>query len=304
MGVRLGFPATTATRLAGGHLNRVHRLEGLRGSAILKVAPPHVATNPRIPLDPSRNRHERLALLRAAEVLGPERVPAVLGHSDEHHALLLEDLGPGRSLPLDEAFLHELGATIGRLHRDTWGDGDRALANPSVQATRHIIQYRQVPAWLEAHGHDPRLGQAVVELGIRLRDEPGQCFVMGDLWPQAVHLRPDGHWALIDWELAHHGRPLQDTAHLRAHLFLLDPDPRWPDAFDAAYRTSFPEHAPSPDAPLHEAAELLARTVGAFPLFPEGDPRIERAVHRAVDLLSRRRILPRTRTSGGSPPGS
>lgn len=287
LGARLGFPPLRATRLTGGNLNRVHRLHGRDGTAILKVAPPYVATNPSIPLDPTRNRHERLALLRAAEVLGPHRVPAVLGHSDAHHALLLEDLGPGSPLPLDEAFLHELGLTIGGLHRDTWGDGDRDLANPSMQATRHAIQYSQVPAWLEALGHDPHLGDPVVDLGVRLRDDPGQCLVMGDLWPGAVHLRPDGRWALIDWELAHHGRPLQDTAHLRAHLFLLDPDPRWPAAFDAGYREAFPEHILSPDGRLHEAAELLARTVGAFPLFPNGDPRIPRTVGRAIEQLAR-----------------
>lgn len=286
MGVRLGFPANRATRLTGGNLNRVHRLEGLGGSAILKVAPPYVASDPSIPLDPTRNRHERLALLRAAEVLGPERVPAVLGHDDDRHALLLEDLGPGQPLPLDEAFLRELGAVIGTLHRATWGDGDAALANPSVQATRHAIQYSQVPPWLEALGHDPDLGAPVVALGERLRDDPGACLVMGDLWPHAIHIG-ETRWALIDWELAHHGLPLQDTAHLRAHLFLMDPDPRWPDAFDAGYREAFPAHEPDPDAPLHEAAELLARTVGAFPMFDDGDPRRAVAVERAVDLLRR-----------------
>ena len=44
---------------------------------------------------------------------------------------------------------------------------------------------------------------------------------MGDLWPRSVLLDPNtGETVLIDWELAHFGRPEQDTAHFLAHLWL------------------------------------------------------------------------------------
>jgi len=292
------------TRLVGGHLNWVFRVRRGRHRAILKVAPPHVASRPDIPLDPRRSRQERRGLARAAEVLGPSRVPLVLGYDDERHVLLLEDLdrdGDGADLlqglsgpgPGVDRLLEELGDTIGELHRATWGDEDRGLANPAVQATRFSVQYEPVPGWLAARGYDPELGRAAVGLGAWLREARGRCLVMGDLWPASVWVRGDGSWALFDWELCHHGQPLQDVAHLRAHLWLAAPDAAtaaaWRARFDDAYAGAGPvwDRQQVRGAQLHEGAELLARSVGAFPLFPFGDPRIDESVARAVRLMKR-----------------
>lgn len=285
---RLGFLCSAPPeRLIGGNLNDVWRVRSGERSAVLKHAPPYVATSPDLPLDPSRNRHERRALERAATLLGPDRVPHVLAYDDAHHVLLLEDLGPGTPFTADPEQLAELGREIGTLHRASWGDRSADLANPDVQATRHALQYSQVPTWLAELGVDPARGRPVVSLGERLRDRPGRCFVMGDLWPAAVHVRSDGSWALIDWELAHHGLPLQDVAHLRAHLHLLDAPPGAVEAFLDGYRATGPEWNDEQHrlGELHEAAELLARTVGAFPLFDVTDPRREHAIGRALSLL-------------------
>jgi len=302
----LGFvPQREPEPLSGGNLNwvfRVRRHDPV-DSAILKVSPPFVARVPDIPLDVGRSAQERKGLARAAEVLGPARVPSVRAHGDQPAALLLEDLAPdGTARDLGDLLragdpgvpelLRDLGRGIGQLHAATWGPDDHGLANRAVQGTRHEVQYRQVPSWLAANGHDPRLGDPVVALGERLRDASGRCLVMGDLWPASVLVRPGGDWALIDWELCHHGQPLQDVAHLLAHLRLLAPSDEvaegWGKALSIGYWATSPAWPTSlhRDALLHEAAELLARSVGSFPLFDDGDPRIEQMVAVAVRLLA------------------
>jgi hypothetical protein len=102
---------------------------------------------------------------------------------------------------------------------------------------------------------------------------------MGDLWPPSVLVR-DGDLRVIDWELAHYGRPLQDVAHFRAHCWMQAHRAPSPDraeavetleeAFLAAYRDAL---GPAADdllpgieraGPIHAGAEILVRTVGRF----------------------------------------
>lgn len=89
-----------------------------------------------------------------------------------------------------------------------------------MQKTRHEVQYKPVREQLEKDGIQEagRLGDRAVELGEELLD-PGKCLIMGDLWPPSVLISDDTQY-LIDWELAHYGRPLQDIAHLSAHLWM------------------------------------------------------------------------------------
>jgi aminoglycoside phosphotransferase (APT) family kinase protein len=86
---------------------------------------------------------------------------------------------------------------------------------------------------------------------------------MGDLWPHSLLLRADG-LALIDWELATAGYPLQDLAHLHAHLWLLAHQGRSDVvAFGAAIDREV-EPWRDADAATHVAAELLMRAIGPF----------------------------------------
>jgi 5-methylthioribose kinase len=280
-----------AVALDGGHLNHVFRVPHPGGTVVLKHAPPFVATLPDVPLDPDRLRHEALGLSLAAR-LWPGHAPRLLAYDAPRSALLMSDLGD--TAPLDawlerggsQGVLEELGEALGLLH----GLEVPALAwfNPGVQRTRLQVQYSQVSGWLEALGADAALGRQAAQLGAWLC-EPGVAPVMGDLWPASIRLAEPGHWAVIDWELSTLGQPLQDVAHLRAHLFLADPDraPAWVERFESGYRRTAPpwDGRQHDGARVHEASELLARTVGAFVMVPPTDPRHERAVGRALSLL-------------------
>jgi len=294
-------PAGSPERLDGGNLNVVWRVPGAERSVIVKYAPPYIAANPEVPLDPSRI----LVEARCLEALGPDgrlsdvvtaavRAARLHDVNEERHVVVMEDFGACPSLDAwlrsdearEEAVVRSgrhLGAFIGRLHARTEGRTDRGQAfdNRPMQETRMAVQYRSVADMLERGGvaDAETLGARAETLGETLL-EPGRCLTMGDLWPPSVLVTDDG-LRLVDWELAHYGRPLQDVAHWKAHLWMQRhraPSPAVADAADAAwtafrdgylqavgdrYEALWPS-AEQRAAAVHVGAEILVRAVGPF----------------------------------------
>ena len=325
-------PTGTPERLPEGNLNRVWRVAGEGRSVVVKHAPPHIAVNPEVPLDPLR-LHVEAECLRA---LGPEgdlsgivdpriRPPRLLSMDAQRDVLVMEDLGErptlGRWLRThDSEAVRErapalgtaLGGFIGRLHAATHNTpayADR-FSNRPMQETRHAVQYQGVADMLRRGGIEgaDALGDRAERLGETLL-EPGRCLTMGDLWPPSV-LVGDQTLFLIDWELAHYGRPLQDVAHFLAHLWMQAH--RAPSAAVAAAvrscRTAFVEGYTEAletvrddlwtpqeerDAALHVGAEILVRAIGPFQdgylydgLSPEHSA-VQEAVETAAQHLRR-----------------
>jgi hypothetical protein len=281
----------------GGLVNVVHRVRAApAASVIVKHSPPHLASAPEVPLSPARLAFEHSALRALAPggalagALGSRvRAPLALGADLESAVLVIEDLGECPDLatalyaqPDLAGSLRVLGDALAGLHRVSAGRADLAAAfgNEDVQSTRLRVQYEAVGGWLAAAGvaEAGALGARAAALGRALL-RPGRCLVMGDLWPASV-LASDGDFFLIDWEFAHYGRPLQDVAHLAAHLWMHEQRATdgatarafararvefltgyasglaaAPDLFGAAERA---------DAGLHAGCEILARTLGPF----------------------------------------
>ncbi|PSQ98503.1 MAG: phosphotransferase [Bacteroidetes bacterium QS_9_68_14] len=300
-------PTGETMRLPGGLLNEVWRVNGRAqstpSSLVAKHAPPHIASQPEVPLDPERVAFEARALRAfapggALADLATEatRPPRPLDYDAATHTLLMEDLGTPPALgawlrggpPAQDAQAvgKRLGRFVGRLHARTRGDDAlrEAFDNRAMQETRHAVQYRAVGELCEAGGAPDAeaLGARAEAMGKRFI-EPGDCLVMGDLWPPSVLLRePSGSaLRLIDWELCHYGRPAQDVAHLAAHLWMHAH--RAPSreactaaeaaqrAFLDAYRDALGEAAATlltpqalADCAVHFGAEILVRAVGPF----------------------------------------
>jgi 5-methylthioribose kinase len=236
--------AGSPVRMPEGNLNVVWRVPGEGGSLIVKHAPPYVAADPEVDLDPNRIVFELRSLEALSErgayadVPTPEvRPPRPVYADPVNHVLVMEDLGDVptlgrwlRSTADEKAPAHTpqigqwLGAFIGRLHRSTLGDETAAetFDNRAMQETRHAIQYQAVADLLRRGGVADAdvLGRRAEALGETLLG-PGLCLTMGDLWPSSVLVAPDdAGLRLIDWELAHYGQPLQDLAHWEAHLWM------------------------------------------------------------------------------------
>ncbi len=306
----------------GGLLNHVFRLSGEPNSIIAKYAPPYVASNHEIPLDPGRQNFEAgaLELFRKKNLLfslltNYLKVPQLIAHDAKHHIIFMEDADPGtRSL---DHLLHpesddiklgtELGNFIAELHAKTSENSwlAQSMNNVSIQKTRYMVQYQPSARYLLKAGilDYESLGRELELLG---RDfmKPGICLTMGDLWPRSL-LWNEKSWYLIDWEFSHFGSPAQDTGHLLAHLWMLkqrSADPEQAKRFTVirnvfikAYQERIENINPSLFTPeikkqavLHAAAEILARTTGAFQngyvyagLEPD-DPAIQQAVQKAA----------------------
>ena len=177
-----------------------------------------------------------------------------------------------------------------------------------MQETRLSVQYRAVADMLRVGGLDDAdaLGERAEALGEHLLS-PGRCLTMGDLWPPSVLVGAEG-LRIIDWELAHYGRPLQDLAHWEAHLWMqkhrapseavVDAIEHLRTAFRAAYREAMGESYGElwdaderRAAAVHFGAEILVRAVGAFQdgylyegLAP-GHPAVQEAVATAARHL-------------------
>ena len=296
-------PAGAPVRLPGGNLNVVWRVPGANDSLIVKHAPPHIAADPEVPLDPSRILIEARCLnaldpngALASVRSGSVRTPRLRDVDEEAFVVVMEDLGDRPSLgewlrrPDDAprpsaAATHgaHLGAFIGRLHAATYDRPAYATVfdNRPMQETRQAVQYQGVADMLARGGVSDAeaLGKRAEALGAALLD-PGRCLTMGDLWPSSVLVGEDGV-GLIDWELAHYGRPLQDVAHWHAHLWMQAhraPTSAVADAveavqtsFRAAYREAIGEVEDAlwtdeerRDAAVHFGAEILVRAVGPF----------------------------------------
>ena len=323
-------PAGEPTRLPEGNLNVVWRVPGAKRSVIVKYAPPYIAADPDTPLDPSRLTIEA----RCLDALGPDgmlenvrrasvRAPRPLHVNDDPHVLVMEDLGDrptlGRWLRTDDpdavrerapVLGQRLGTFIADLHAATVDDTtyQEVFDNRPMQETRYAVQYQGVTDMLKTGGvaDAEELGGRAEALGAALL-EPGRCLTMGDLWPPSVLVAGDALY-LIDWELAHYGRPLQDVAHILAHLWMQAhraPSPTVAEAvsdlrtaFLDAYRDALGDtgralwnEEETRDAAVHLGAEILVRAVGPFQdgyiyegLAPD-HPAVQKAVRTAARHL-------------------
>ncbi len=311
--------------LSGGLLNQVWRVPAKPAPVIVKHAPPHVAADPSISLDPNRILFEAKALIALspegplADVSRPEtRAPHPLDLDRDAHVLVMEDVGQAPSLteaipnlPSPSQIGASLGNFIGRLHRQSLDHSQLAadFQNQPVQETRLAVQYRAVRDLLRNAGTSDAdtLGDKAEALGQRLL-QPGRCLVMGDLWPPSIRIVPDGI-RLIDWEFAHFGNPAQDLAHLDAHLWMAAHRASVPEIrsgiesvrnhFFTAYEAAIQDSRDRlltldvfRDAAIHFGAEILVRTIGPFsgPGSPYADlppdhPDIQTAVSMAAHAI-------------------
>lgn len=274
----------TPQKLSGGLLNYVFRALGSPAPVIVKRAPPYVASAPHIPLSSARARFEADALGYLQSARSGElkvRTPKLLGFDRKTSTILMEDLGPSRSLgeylrgAKDARGLGEqLGRFLAWLHRSTFGSGELAATfnNLDVQKTRQAVQYRAARSFAERArlSKAAQIGALAEDLGARLL-KPGRCLIMGDLWPASILILEDGALGLVDWEFCHFGSPAQDVGHLDAHLWMLEhrggAEPGFKEAFRAAYLHDLGalwDEVLAREAAVHGGCEILTRSVGAF----------------------------------------
>lgn len=221
-------------RLSGGNINFVWRAAGTEKNLIIKYAPPHIATDPNVPLSAERIDFEARALKELDKngslhkITQPKiRPPELYAYDPERSLLIMEDVGDCQELQTTSGspkkIGERLGQFIGSLHRSTFQDQElkEDFYNIEIQNVRNQLQYQTAHKSLDKA--ESEVVEAVKEkchdLGKRLL-RPGKCLVMGDLWPPSVFVGNENKLRLIDWEFVHFGRPLQDVAHFAAHCWM------------------------------------------------------------------------------------
>lgn len=290
--------------LSGGLLNYVWRIQGKSGSSpdtlIAKWAPPFVASSPNVQLDPNRIFIEAKAMtafspggILGALATDSVRLPGLYAVDDQHHMILMEDVCQcpdleswfRQSHSIDESdYLGRLlGDFIGKLHRvSAHIPGlSKEFNNPKIQRTRLDVLYGNTLNYAtRANIPDAEvLSKRAIDFGRQLQ-LPGKTLIMGDLWPRSV-IVSDKNLRIIDWELAHYGKPAQDIGHFTAHLWMLAHRAAtnlisksilsMNDAFLSAYRKTLgPDfemvfgNEGIDESSIHFGCEILARTVGLF----------------------------------------
>ena len=294
-----GFKAKGSVKqLSGGNINIVWRVDGDPDSLIAKHAPPHIATNPDVPLSNERLSFEARALSLfspggrlqnlADELIRP---PVLLSFDPDRSLLLMEDVGDFTELnrvKMDtvpsKITGERLGRFIGNIHRTSFMDNEfrDSFKNIEIQKVRHQLQYE--PACTYGDWDDPSTKAMIKkrsrDLGESLQDT-GTCLVMGDLWPPSVFVNETAAIRLIDWEFAHFGRPLQDVGHFAAHCWMqrqVDESNNASDWWDELWRSFIDgyKHAAGDcysklfnseeknNIGIHIGTEILIRAFGPF----------------------------------------
>lgn len=287
----------TLESLNGGNLNHVWRLRARPRNLVIKWAPPHVASNPDIPLTDNRIRFEARALRLFHEweqlhepLSRTVRAPEIIHFSSKDRLLIMEDVGECPTLDRvmttrsdDTSSCHHLGIFIGRLHKKTQNDPElfHEFNNIAIQESRLNVQYGSIGSYLDhINTNDLKLIEdAATELGKWLL-KPGKCLIMGDLWFPSL-IQCNGQIRIIDWEFVHYGQPLQDIAHFAAHCWMHAHASEsrivserfkscW-NRFWSAYQSeingsnaSILDSQQHIGMAVHTGSELLMRTVGPF----------------------------------------
>lgn len=215
-----------------------------------------------------------------------------------------------------EAIGVNLGQFVGKLHRASAHRPDLAqhFNNTAIQRTRLEFQYKNIQQYAQNAGIPDanEIGRRALEYGDKLQ-EPGLTLIMGDLWPPSILVTVSG-LRIIDWELAHYGRPSQDIGHLAAHLWMHSHravDDRGasvamqvPNRFLGSYRATLGDDFKTLfgiegvlESSVHFGSELLIRTTGVFQkdyLYADLDhdnPVIQEAVNIAARHICKPEII-------------
>ena len=290
--------------LSGGLLYFVWRIYGQPGSKptslIAKWAAPFIASSPDVQLDPSRIRIEAKVL----EAFGPEgplnflssekiRPPQLYKFVPSENLLFMEDVCQCPDLsdwimnPHNESDLSRIGTClgdfVGKMHRACYHrpDFSQMFDNATIQHTRLEVQYNNVGNYARKahHPKNHQIGQVAISFG-ELLQKIGKVLIMGDLWLPSIFVS-DNKLRIIDWELAHFGRPSQDIGHLAAHLWMFmhryrgqNPENNARtilDGFLKGYRAALSKMFEQVfgldgvrESAIHFGSEVLTRTVGNF----------------------------------------
>jgi aminoglycoside phosphotransferase (APT) family kinase protein len=222
------------------------------------------------------SRRLEFDLLRVAESAGVP-VPRVRWCGEDDPVLgssffvmdFVEGETIGRKILRDDAFAtardvlpEELAAAAARIHTiDAGAFGLRAPAGESPGAAE-IARYAEILHGIAPDPH-PALELAIRWLGVRLPAPRAATLVHGDYRMGNVIVGPEGLRAVLDWELAHAGDPMEDLGWLCVRSWRFGADDK-PVAGLCARERLFAAYERASGAPVDPAAVRWWEVFGNF----------------------------------------
>jgi aminoglycoside phosphotransferase (APT) family kinase protein len=202
----LGQPVANVRRLSGGASRETWAVDATGDAGDVRQLV--VRRDPR-----GIARAPEAALLRAAAEAGVP-VPGIVAEDDEH--LVVERID-GETIPRKILRDEEFASARPLLARQC-GEALARIHSIPVDAVPGLAREDPIPTWREALDN---LGQPhpTFELALRWLEqrrppEAGTTIVHGDFRNGNLIVGPDGLRAVLDWELAHLGDPMEDLGWL------------------------------------------------------------------------------------------
>lgn len=286
-----------AVELGGGVSNLVFAVRAPALRCVVKQALPRLRVAEEWEAKRQRAVTEGRALALAGRLL-PGAVPEVLDVDEEACAVTM-DRAPSQwrdwkrvllAGAADEATARGAGEALAGWHRQTAEDAQAAEEFGDLEA---FDQLRLDPYHRTVARRHPELAPAIDEL-LEALVSRRRCLVHGDYSPKNILVGGARLW-IIDFEVAHFGNPVFDTAFMLNHLMLKaihrpdrhDGYARCAVAFADAYRAGVAGLLDAPDADLlsHAGCLMLARVDGKSPAEYLTPPQRERARALGRELL-------------------
>ncbi len=216
--LRAGDPSVTP--LAGGVSCDIWRVEGDGRQFAVKRALPKLRVQAEWFADPARNRHEQ-DYLKYVERFLPGAVPAILFSGDDFFAMefLGNEFRNWKTLLLsgsvEPAAAAAAGRTLGRIHRESWGNPEAAKF---FATDSHFHDLRIAPYLLASAEKHPEIAPLIHSEARRLAATK-LALVHGDYSPKNLMVAP-GRLVVLDCEVAWFGDPAFDLCFLVNHLLL------------------------------------------------------------------------------------
>jgi D-3-phosphoglycerate dehydrogenase len=214
---------SAGARLTGGVSSDIRIVVTAHGPIVVKRALERLNVTAVWRSDPSRAMTEARALKVAAELLGPDKVPAVLWERPETHTFGMTRIDPALRNwkaelllgQVDMATARAAGALLGALH-------SRAAARPELARefadTTNFYELRVAPFFEHVGERLPDLADPIARV-VEAMTARRSTLVHGDYSPKNMLVQAD-RLVILDFEVAHWGDPTFDVAFCLSHLML------------------------------------------------------------------------------------
>ncbi|MEX2103858.1 MAG: aminoglycoside phosphotransferase family protein [Bacilli bacterium] len=263
----------TITPLNGGVSNQVWKMTGDHKNWVIKQSLGTLKTAEIWTSDVNRIIREFRAMQYISPFLSCGVVPPIVFEDSGNHLFIMESAGDDAVMWKDQLFVGKLETktvkTVASVLKEMHNKSVLLDANAKQDLLdmSYVEELRIQPFYLHLLDQFPQIRDILLQLVDELTQRSDEnCFVHGDFSPKNMLVDGKGDLTLLDFEVAHFGNPVMDTALLSSHLILKGMAFNKKPEFTQLIREFMNEYGPVGQRfPQHLGVFLLARIKGKSP---------------------------------------